>query len=50
MTAVGKAHVSHFKNIFEKRCSLNKQLQGANAKAKIFVTFLSLCRKTIFVG
>ena len=51
MTTDGKAYVSYLTDIFEKLCSLNKQLQGADAtlcdaKAKIFgfVTFLSLCR------
>ena len=41
-------------DIFEKLCSLNKQLQGADAtlcdaKAKIFgfVTFISLCKDNI---
>ena len=54
MTTDGKACVSYLADIFEKLCSLNKQLQGADAtlcdaKAKIFgfVTFLSLCRGNI---
>ena len=55
MTTDGKAHVSYLeKHIFEKLCSLNKQIQGANArlcdaKTKIFgfVTFFSLCRNNI---
>ena len=54
MTTDGKAYVSYLADIFEKLCSLNKQLQGADAtlcdaKAKIFgfVTFLSLCRGNI---
>ena len=55
MTTDGKAYFSYLADIFEKLCSLNKQLQGANgtlcdAKAKIFglVTFLSLCRSSVF--
>jgi len=41
LTTDGKAYVSYSTDIFEKLCSLNKQLQGANAtlcdaKAKIF--------------
>ena len=54
MTTDGKAYVSYLADTFEKLCSLNKQLQGADAtlcdaKAKIFgfVTFLSLCRGNI---
>ena len=54
LTTDGKAYVSYSTDIFEKLCSLNKQLQGANAtlcdaKAKIFwfVTFLDLCRCNI---
>ena len=54
MTTDGKAYVSYLADIFEKLCSLNKQLQGADAtlcdaKAKIFgfVIFLSLCRGNI---
>ena len=54
MTTDGKAYVSYLADIFEKLCSLNKQLQGADAtlcdaKAKIFgfVTFLSLCKSNI---
>ena len=54
MTTDAKAYVSYLADIFEKLCSLNKQLQGADAtlcdaKAKIFgfVTFLSLCRGNI---
>ena len=31
MTTDGKAYVSYLEDIFEKLCSLNKQLQGANA-------------------
>jgi len=49
-----KAHMSLLVDIFEKLCSLNEQLQGANAtlcdaKAKKSgsVTFLSLCRSNI---
>jgi len=48
MTTYGKAYVSYLADIFEKICSLNKQLQKVNAtrcdtKAKIygFVTFFS---------
>ena len=55
MTTDGKAYLSYLVDIFEKLCTLNKQLQGANAtlcdaKAKIFgfATFLSLCRSNIF--
>jgi len=54
MTTYGKAYVSYLADILEKVCSLNKQLQKANAthsdaKAKIygFVTFLSFCRNNI---
>jgi len=56
MTADGKVYMSYLEDIFEKICSLNRQLQEANAtlcdaKAKIFgfATFLSLCRSSLFV-
>jgi len=54
MTTDGKAYVSYLEDIIEKVCSLNKQLQEADAtlcdaKAKIFgfATFLSLCRSSL---
>ena len=53
-TTDGKAYLSYLADIFEKLCSLSRQLHGANAtlndaKAKIFgfVTFLSLRRSNI---
>jgi len=34
MTTAGKAYVSYLTDVFEQRCSLNKQLQGANLRCK----------------